>query len=66
MFVVNRLKAQMVLCGLTGKELAEKIGIAEPTFYRKINADGNFNRKEIAAIMEILHIDDPRDIFFSN
>ena len=66
MFDKNRFRAQIILAGMTAKELAEKIGIDESTLYRKINADGNFTRKEIGKIVEILHIDDPKDIFFAD
>lgn len=66
MFDKNRFRAQIILAGMTAKELAEKMGIDESTLYRKINADGNFTRKEIGKIVEILHIDDPKDIFFAD
>lgn len=66
MFDKNRFRAQIILAGMTAKELADKIGIDESTLYRKINADGNFTRKEIGKIVEILHIDDPKDIFFAD
>ena len=66
MFDKNRFRAQIILAGMTAKELADKIGINESTLYRKINADGNFTREEIGKIVEILHIDNPKDIFFAD
>lgn len=65
MFDKNRFKAQIVLAGMTSKELAEKLGINESTLYRKVNNDGNFTRDEINKIIEILRIENPQDIFFA-
>jgi DNA-binding phage protein len=56
----------MVLKGMTGKELAVKLGISETTLYRKMANDGDFSRKEIDDIMAILSIDDPVAIFFAS
>lgn len=65
MFDKTRFKAQIVLAGITSKELAEKLGINESTLYRKINKDGNFTRDEINKLIEILGIDNPQEIFFA-
>jgi predicted transcriptional regulator len=65
-FDKNKFKAQIVLAGMTAKELAERLGINESTLYRKINADGNFTREEISKMTEILHIENPQEIFFAN
>lgn len=65
MFDVKRLKAQLVLKGMTAKELAERLGMDESTFYRKMNADGAFSRQQINAMIEILDIENPMDIFFA-
>ena len=66
MFDRKRFKAQMALAGITAKELAGMIGMNESTFYRKVNDDGRFSRKEINDMIQILGIGDPRDIFFAN
>lgn len=66
MFDKNRFKAQMVLVGMTSKELANQLGINESTLYRKVNADGNFTREEISKLTTILKIDNPQDIFFAD
>lgn len=66
MFDRRKLQAQMVLKGMTGKELAVKLGISETTLYRKMANDGDFSRKEIDDIMVILSIDDPVAIFFAS
>ena len=65
MFDRKRLQAQMVLKGITGKELATKIGISETTLYRKMSDDGDFSRTEIKKIMTVLDIADPVPIFFT-
>lgn len=65
MFDKARFKAQIVLAGITSKELAEKLGINESTLYRKINNDGSFTRDEINKLIEILGIDNPQEIFFA-
>lgn len=66
MFDKNRFKAQMVLVGMTAKELANQLGINESTLYRKVNADGNFTREEISKLTAILKIENPQDIFFAD
>lgn len=65
MFDKNLFKAQLVLAGITVKQLAEFLGINESTMYRKINADGDFSRSEINKMIDILNIEHPEDIFFS-
>ena len=65
MFDRRRFKAALAIKGMTMRELAEKLDIAESTLHRKIDADGNFTRKEINKIIKILGIDDPADIFFA-
>ena len=51
--------------GISVKELAEKLGLNESTLYRKIKADGAFTRDEINKMIDVLHIEDPREIFFA-
>jgi len=65
MFDRKRLQAQMVLKGITGKEMAARMGINEGTLYRKMGNDGDLSRSEITKIMEILDIEDPSEIFFA-
>ena len=64
MFDKKRLQAQMVLVGMNVKEVSAALGINEATFYRKMNNDGDFSRKEISQLVEILKIEDPMIIFF--
>lgn|GEM_PF-6809777 len=51
------------VAGVTQRELASRLGIAESTLSRKA-VNGNFTRNEIAIITEVLHLDNPGEIFF--
>ena len=66
MFDKKRLQAQMVLAGMNVKDVSAALGINETTFYRKLNNDGDFSRKEISQLVEILKIEDPMLIFFAD
>ena len=66
MFDKRKFQAQMVLMGINGRKLSEMLNINESTLSRKLNDDGNFNREEINKLIEILHIDNPKDIFFAD
>ena len=65
MFNERKFKAQLVLMGISGKELAEMLGMDESTLYRKIRAGGAFTREEINKLIIILKFEDPMDIFFA-
>lgn len=66
MFNLNKFKAQMALRGMTGREVSQKMGINEATFYRKLKDNGNFNRQEINNLIDILGIESPEEIFFAD
>lgn len=66
MFNKNEFMAQLVRNGKTIKDIAGYLGINEATVYRKINADGNFTRREINKLIQFLDIDDPKFIFFAD
>jgi len=65
LFNERKFKAQLVLMGISGKELAEMLGMDESTLYRKIRAGGAFTREEINKLIIILKFEDPMDIFFA-
>ena len=66
MFNTNLLKAQMALHEFTIAKLASEIGITSKTLSVKINhSPENFTQKEMEAIIKILKIDNPMDIFFN-
>lgn len=65
MFHKNKLKAQMTLLGVTAKDLAKELDINEATFYRKMQRDGDFTRREINILIQVLQITNPEEIFFA-
>lgn len=64
MFNEKKFRSELVLKGITIGELAKMLGISASTIHRKIQRGGAFNRDEISRIMDILELDDPREIFF--
>lgn len=65
MFDKNRLRAYIMLKGLTNEKVAELMGINNSTFSKKINRGGSFTREEMVKLVEILDIDDPMAVFFA-
>ena len=65
MFDRKKLRAQMVLKGISAKDLSKALNINESTFYRKLNDDGRFTREEMNIMIQVLEIEDPADIFFA-
>ena len=47
MFNERRFKAQVVLAGMTMRQVAAELGIDEATLYRKMSGKSDFYRKEI-------------------
>lgn len=66
MFNRRKFQAQMVLMGINMKDLSNLLDINESTLYRKLGNDGDFSREEIGKIIEVLHIENPMDIFFAD
>ncbi len=65
MILTNELKGIIAKQGYSQRQVANKIGITEKTFYEKMKK-GVFNSTEIEAMIRILHIEDPNAIFFAN
>lgn len=67
MFNRNLFKAAVVKNGLTLKQVAEKIGVAEPTLYRKMSGESDFSRQEIVELKKILNLTESEaySIFFT-
>ncbi len=65
MFNAKELQVAMIRKGLTYEKVAQLLGVAPSTIYRKIKNDGNFNRDEINRLIEILELKHPEDIFFA-
>ena len=54
---VLKLRGKMAENGLTVEEFCERINMAKPTYYRKVNEDGRgFTLEEINAIIETLSL----------
>ena len=51
--------------GLSQRKVAKSLGITEKTFYEKMKK-GVFNSTEIEAMIGILGIENPMEIFFAN
>lgn len=62
---VKLLKAYMTLAGYTQGRLAKELGISENTLSAKLKKRV-FGTDEAAKIVELLNIDDPAAVFFSD
>ena len=60
----NALKGLIVAKGLTQQDLAFEMGITPKTFYQKMKK-GVFGSNEIEAMIAILCIENPMEIFFA-
>lgn len=61
----NEFRACLARAGITQKELAKRIGIAEQTMTRKIKK-GVFCTNEVEKIVRVLNIENPAQIFLGN
>ena len=63
---INLLKSKLALKSKSIPDLAQDIGMNKSTFYRKINGDSDFTRKEINDIVCLLELnqEDMCAIFF--
>ena len=59
-----KLKAATYAAGYTQGSLAEEIGLHQSSYSERLR-NGNFRRAEIEAIMRILRIENPAEIFFA-
>lgn len=65
MFNERLFKAQVVLAGLTMRQVAAELGIDEVTLYRKMTGKSDFYRREIQQLCNLLEIKDPAAVFFA-
>lgn len=63
MIDTNKLKGEIKAKGFTQVSLSKELGITVQTFNRKLGK-GIFNSNEIQAMIDILSISDPMNIFF--
>lgn len=64
MIAINKLKAQMVLCGVNQEELAKKLGMTSKTLSLRMKK-GLFTSVEMEIMIDILKIHEPAEIFFA-
>ena len=65
MIDTNALRGLIVSKGLTQQEVAKELGIAPKTFYLKMKK-GVFGSNEMEAMIKLLSIKNPQDIFFAD
>ena len=61
----NALRGLIVSKGLTQQKVAHELGISPKTFYLKMKK-GIFGSNEMEAMIEILSIKNPQEIFFAD
>lgn len=65
MIDTSRLRGIIVERGYSQRKVAAELGISETTFYNKMRA-GVFNSTEISALIKLLDIRHPMEIFFAD
>ena len=60
----NKLRGLIAERGLTGGQVAKKIGISDKTFYSKMKT-GAFGVDEANKMIMVLNIENPCEIFFA-
>lgn len=65
MIRTDRLIGEMAAQGISGKKMAEKLGIAPKTFYTKMKR-GVFGTDEVEIMIKELKLSDPMAIFFAD
>ena len=65
MLAADKLKKVILERGYSQAEIARKLGITPKTFNKKMKK-GVFLSNEIEAIIEILELENPFDIFFAS
>ena len=61
-----KLEIAIIESGLTMHEVAEKLGLSDMGFYKKINNITEFKASEIVKLKEILKLEAIEPIFFAN
>lgn len=57
-----KLKGVIAENNMSQAQVAKSIGLSEKTFYRKMKK-GVFGTDEVSKMIDLLHIDNPMDIF---
>ena len=66
MFNRKAFQLAVISADTTYEDVAKAIGINASTLYRKISGQSEFTRSEIQSICEVLKLDSPMDIFFTD
>lgn len=64
MFTKELFNGLIAEAGLTKEKLANHLNISPVTLYRKIDDSGNFDKKEILKIIEVLDKERTLSLFF--
>lgn len=64
MIRVDELRGLIARKGISQRKVAQKMGITDKTFYMKMKS-GKFNSDEMQALIDILDIKNPSEIFFA-
>lgn len=65
MIAINKLRGIIAERGMTQKQVAMELGMAQKTFYNKMKR-GVFGTDEVDKMVDVLSIDNPAEIFFAN
>lgn len=65
MIATEKLRGIIAERGLSQRKVAEKLGMTEKTFYTKMKK-GVFDSDEMSAMIVILKINNPVEIFFAD
>lgn len=63
---INKLKGVIREKGYSQKKLANEIGISLQSLNAKINGRADLTLSEVINIIQILNIENPKEIFFDN
>ena len=61
-----RLEYEMKRRNVSKGDLCNYLGISRSAFYRKTHGITEFTQREIQCIIDVLHLDSPMGIFFTN
>lgn len=62
----ERLEKEMKEKGVSKERMCQELGISRSAFYRKCRGISQFTLEEIQAVVKILHLESPMDIFFDH
>lgn len=66
MVKVSLIKGKMAEYGFTIEVLSKKMGLSYKTLWSRLNRKPeDFTQKEISSLINILHIENPMEIFFA-